>query len=182
MRSITYLQPGETLSCIGCHEPRLSAPPSQSTLLALQRPPSTIRPGPDGSKPFSYPLLVQPVLDKHCIGCHSGAKPAGGISLTAKPEKQFTESYNRLVKLASYSAWGRRDNSEPMSKPDHFGARASRLMAHLRKGHKEVKLSENDMERLITWMDSTALFYGTFNPKDQARQRSGERIAGPDLE
>ncbi|MCK5801855.1 MAG: hypothetical protein KAI66_03435, partial [Lentisphaeria bacterium] len=182
MRSITYLQPGETASCIGCHESRLSAPSSQGELMALQRPASILSPGPDGSKPFSYPLLVQPVLDTHCIRCHSGDKPAGGISLTAKPEKQFTESYNRLVKLVSYSAWGRRDNSEPMSQPDHFGARGSRLMTHLLKGHKNVKLSENDMERLITWMDTTALFYGTFNPKDQARQRKGERIAGPDLE
>lgn len=27
MRSITYLQPGENASCIGCHEPRTTAPP-----------------------------------------------------------------------------------------------------------------------------------------------------------
>ena len=27
----------------------------------------------DGTNPFSYPRLVQPVLDKHCVACH--AKP-----------------------------------------------------------------------------------------------------------
>ena len=37
---------------------------------------------PDGSKPLSYPLLVQPVLDAHCIRCHSGEKPPKGIVLT----------------------------------------------------------------------------------------------------
>jgi hypothetical protein len=33
-----------------------------------------------------------------------------------------------------------------------------------------------------TWMDANALFYGTFDPADQARQLRGERIAGPALE
>jgi len=182
MRSLTYLQPGETASCVGCHEPRSSAPPAGKSLQALRRPPSEIVPGPDGSNPLSYPLLVQPVLDKHCVRCHGGPKPAAGMSLTAKPEKAFTESYNQLVKRVFYSAWGRADNSEPLSKPDHFGARGSKLMRHLDKGHKKVQLSNSDLERLVTWMDTTALFYGTFNPEDQARQRNGERIKGPDLE
>jgi hypothetical protein len=31
-------------------------------------------------------------------------------------------------------------------------------------------------------MDANALFYGTFDKSDQARQRRGERIAGPALE
>jgi hypothetical protein len=31
-------------------------------------------------------------------------------------------------------------------------------------------------------MDANALFYGTFDPADQERQRRGERIAGPVLE
>jgi len=52
----------------------------------------------------------------------------------------------------------------------------------LAAGHKKVRLSSDELERLITWMDTTALFYGTFNPEDQARQRKGERIEGPDLE
>jgi hydrazine synthase alpha subunit-like protein/WD40 repeat protein len=182
MRSLTYLQPGESASCVGCHEPRSSTPSSHRPVMALKRAPSAITPGPDGSKPLSYPLLVQPVLDRHCVRCHSGQKPAGGVSLTAKPEKHFTESYNQLTKRVSYSYWGRRDNSEPLSKPDHFGARASKLTSHLLAGHKQVQLTGKEWERLITWMDTTALFYGTFKPKDQARQRRGERIAGPSLE
>ncbi|MEW6356046.1 MAG: NPCBM/NEW2 domain-containing protein [Planctomycetota bacterium] len=182
MRSLTYLQRGETASCIGCHEPRSSAPPRRRALMALTRAPSEITPGPDGTKPLSYPLLVQPVLDRHCVKCHSGEKPTGGVSLTAKPEKDFTESYNQLAKRVSYSSWGREDNSEPLSKPDYFGARGSMLMKHLSSGHKDVRLGEDEWNRLITWMDTTALFYGTFNRDDQVRQRRGERIQGPDLE
>jgi len=44
------------------------------------------------------------------------------------------------------------------------------------------RLSPDDLERLVTWMDANALFYGTFDPADQARQQRGERIEGPKLE
>ena len=35
------------------------------------RPPSRITPDVDGSNPFSYPRLVQPVLDRTCVDCHA---------------------------------------------------------------------------------------------------------------
>jgi len=179
MRSITYLQPGETVSCIGCHEHRMTAPAAGRTPAALARAPSDIRPGPDGSNPLSYPLLVQPVLDTHCVKCHSREKPEGKVVLTGEPEGRYTVSYNALVSRVSYSAWGRGRNCEPLSQPDYFGARGSRLMKTLQKGHYDVKLRREDLDRLITWMDANALFYGTFDPADQERQRRGERIAGP---
>ena len=188
MRSLTYLLPGETAGCVGCHEPRTTAVPKRHVPRALTRPPSPIAPGPDGSKPLSYPLLVQPVLDKHCVRCHSGAKPAGKVVLTGQPQGHYTFSYNVLARRVPYSAWGRggggwrRVNSEPIVQPGHFGARASPLMRKLLKGHKKVKLTPAEIERLATWMDANALFYGTFDPADQARQRRGERIAGPGLE
>jgi hypothetical protein len=45
-----------------------------------------------------------------------------------------------------------------------------------------VKLSPEEFARVVTWMDANALFYGTFDPKDQARQQRGQRITGPALE
>ena len=192
MRSASYLQPGENASCIGCHEPRLGTPPQQPTEgEALRRPPSEIKPGPDGSKPFSYPILVQPVLDKHCIRCHSGDNPKGPegkdpIRLTGTPQGRYTESYNTLAPRVSFSAWGRGEfphgNSEPTTQPGFFGAKGSVLMQMLLKGHQDVKLDAEDMERLITWMDTNALFYGTFNVADQERQQRAERITGPEIE
>ena len=188
MRSLVYLQPGETAACIGCHEPRSMAPPAQPTARALFRPPSAIEPGPDGSKPLSYPLLVQPVLDRHCTRCHSGEKPKKGIVLTGAPQGQFTCSYNALAPCVTWSAWGgrggdfRKVNSEPLSRPGFFGALGSPVMAMLLKGHNDVKLTADDLARLATWMDSNALFYGTFDTAAQARQRAGERIPGPAVE
>ncbi len=188
MRSITYLQPGEVVSCTGCHERRIIAPPASRLPLASLRPPSTIQPGPDGSNPLNYAILVQPLLDKRCVSCHSRKKPDGGVVLTGEPEGAFTVSYNALAPRVTYSAWGgrkgdfRQVNSEPLSKPGHFGALGSSLMKLLLKGHEKVVLSDEEIERLATWMDANALFYGTFNRDDQARQRRGERISGPDFQ
>lgn len=186
MRSLTYLQPGETTGCVGCHEPRLQAPSSRQAPLAMRRPPSAIEAGPDGSNPLSFPLLVQPVLDQHCRRCHAGEKPAGSVVLTPDPEGPYTKAYAALSQRVPYSAWGSSafypNNAEPLTHPDQFGARASPLMKKLTAGHKDVKLSPEDVERLVTWMDANALFYGTFNPADQERQRQGQRIAGPDVQ
>ncbi|MBI5819701.1 MAG: PD40 domain-containing protein [Verrucomicrobia bacterium] len=188
MRSITYLQPGESVSCVGCHEQRSSTPSSHRTAIARTRPPSTIMPGPDGSKPLSYPLLVQPVLDKHCVSCHGGAKPAGKVALTGEAQGHYSVSYNALIKRVSFSSWGGKPgdfrvvNSEPLSQPGFFGARGSPLMKMLQQGHHSVALSRDDADRLATWMDANALFYGTFDVADQARQQRGERIEGPKLE
>jgi mono/diheme cytochrome c family protein len=188
MRSVAYLQPGEKVSCVGCHESRVTAPAQGRVPAALARAPSAIEPGPDGSNPLSYPILVQPVLDKHCVSCHNPKKPDGKVLLTGEPEGHYTVSYNALIGRVSFSSWAgkpgdfRQVNSEPLTQPGFFGARGSPLMTLLRKGHYNVALSPADFERLATWMDANALFYGTFDPTDQALQRRGERIAGPKLE
>ncbi|MCU0959809.1 MAG: hypothetical protein MUF48_06860, partial [Pirellulaceae bacterium] len=184
MRSLTYLQPGEQAACIGCHEHRGTAPPMQTAALARERPPSVITPGPDGSKPWSYPLLVQPVLDRHCVACHQGAEAEGGVVLTGQPAGEFTASYLALAPLVAYSEWKGTpaDNAEPLTRPGTFGARGSRLTRLLLEGHEGVTMGPDDLTRLMTWMDVNALCYGSFDPVDQQRQQRGERIAGPPLE
>ena len=187
MRSVVYLQPGETASCIGCHEYRHTAPTSRRAI-ALTRAPSPIEPGPEGSRPFSYARLVQPVLERHCVRCHNPGQLDGKVILTGEPQGQYSASYLALAPLVSFSSWGgkagdfRVSNSEPISQPGFFGARGSRLTDLLRKGHHDVALPAADLDRLITWMDANALFYGTFDPVDQRRQLRGELIAGPKLD
>ena len=186
MRSLTYLQPGENVSCIGCHENRMQTSTPSRLALAMQRGPSAIAPGPDGSKPFSYPLLVQPVLYQHCVSCHNEVAhdKNGGVILTGGREGHYTQSYNALISRVSYTAWGLpQGNYEPLTEPERFGTRRSPLVKLLDDGHYGVKLSEDDWIRLNTWIDGgNALFYGTFKSEDQVRQQRGERIEGPALE
>ncbi|MHC4566405.1 MAG: HzsA-related protein [Planctomycetota bacterium] len=192
MRSVTYLQSGESISCIGCHEHRMSAPPNHPMGLAIRRAPSEIQAGPEGSKPLSYPLLVQPVLDRHCVKCHGGESTEGDVVLTGevpasreRRRSSFSLSYLALAPLVKYAQWPvmdedfRASNSEPITQPDFFGSRSSRLIAMLREGHEGVKLNDEEFERLITWADNNVLFYGTFDPEDQRRQLRREHIEGP---
>lgn len=182
MRSDVYLQPGEAAGCVGCHENRMESVPSVKTI-ASTRAPSKILPGPDGSAPLSYPILVQPLLDKNCLACHNTETPEGNVNLEGVPEGHYTRSYNSLINYVTNTYWGAPNgNYEPRTEPLRFGAVASKLTRLLREGHHDVKLTDEDWERLNVWIDVNALFYGTFNVQDQERQQRGERIEGPELE
>jgi hypothetical protein len=179
MRSLVYLQPGEQQSCAGCHEHRMKTASLGAPALALRRAPSQIKPGPEGSLPFSYPRLVQPVLDRNCVTCHDGKNPERPI-LTGEPEGVFTKSYNALVSRVSFTAWNRPEqNFEPLTEPLRFGAVASQLTKMLDLGHGKVTLTPEEEERLNTWMDANALFYGTFDVNEQRKQLTGKIIDGP---
>jgi len=177
MRSLTYLQPGETVSCVGCHEPR-DTTPSNHAPLALRRAPSAIEPGPDGSRPFSYPRLVQPVLDRHCVGCHGAQEPAGGVRLTGDHagSDAYSFSYRALAKKDWVHWFDSVNGGEwiPLTTPGQFGARASRLTALLREGHEGVTLPREDLERIGLWIDLNVPFYGVYEPAQVALQRQGD--------
>ena len=186
MRSATYARRGERLVCQGCHEPKNRAPEpvAGGTPIAFKREPSRPRPDVSGSNPFSYPMLVQPVLDRNCVACHekSGGKAP---NLGREPiANKWYASYNTLVNYActSYGAGGDwNDQRWYRTIPGQYGARASRLYAMLAKGHHNVKLSDEDMHRLTLWMDSSSMFYGVFEKEGGEAQLRGE-AAKPTLE
>ncbi|MCP4645503.1 MAG: hypothetical protein GY851_33980 [bacterium] len=194
MRSLTYLQPGEKISCAGCHESKLSAPPNT---LASRRPPSDITPETFGAEPFSFMRMVQPVLDEHCTECHKGDDAPKDIVLTSAPMKGYTASYWSLCGDVDF--WGPGTNPENAAKAlvprfggrnqiqitppgGQYGARGSRLMRMLRKGHKEVELSADELRRIAAWIDSNAIFYGVNDPGAQTAQLAGERVPMPELQ
>ncbi len=184
MRSLTYVQPGENANCIGCHEDRMKTPtPSARQSLAARREPSSIVPGPDGTKPFSYVRLVQPVLDKYCVRCHNAEKP-NGIVLSGEPDGAYVKSYNQLRSYLVWSAWGNPNNNlEPLTPIQSVGSFASKLTNYIEGAHENVQIPQPERERLYMWMDgANSLFYGTFNPDEQKRQFQGEIIKGPDKE
>ena len=178
MRSSSYVQPGETLSCVGCHEHKSGvAPTVQPT--ATQRPASKIKPETvQGAYPFSYPLLVQPVLDKHCVDCH--AKPESNTFSLAKDPiggNKFYTSYNNLAGKYGFTNYG-----DPLRTiPGKFGAHAAPLYKILKDGHYDVKLSDDEMHRIVLWLDCLTNFYGVYEKDGGIAQLRGE-IAWPTLE
>ena len=177
MRSATYLHEGERLVCAGCHEPRHQTPRlMQTPPLALRREPSRLAPDVDGSSPFSYPRLVQPVLDRHCVECHA-KESAKAPTLAKEPvQRKWYASYNTLVRYG-FTNYG--DNLR--TTPGKFGAKGSKLYEMLSKGHYDVKLSPEDLHRLTLWLDCCSMFYGVYEKEGGEAQLRGE-IARPTLE
>lgn len=167
MRTLTYVLPGQTLSCIGCHESRQDAPSAGPLTLAAIREPSRITPGPDGSWPLRFDRLVQPVLDRHCVACHQpGAKDARAALLDLTPAK----SYDSLLGFADGDL-KRHAFERDRSLPGEGTAAGSRLWRLLSadKPHADVTLDSDDRRRLLTWLDTYAHRSGHYSP-DQERQ------------
>ncbi len=183
MRSVTYLQPGEHRSCLGCHEPRGVVPANRQGILALQRPPSKIQPGPDGTRPFSYPRLVQPVLDRRCIQCHDGKTGdlKSRLVLTGEPAGTFSKSYESLKAYVRWYEWGGSSITQIVTRPGRIGADESPLLKVLEDSThaKHVNLTEEERGRLYIWLDGNVPFYGTYDEKQQLAQRNGEAVPLP---
>ncbi len=179
MRSAVYLQPGERRSCIGCHEAPGTAAPREPTL-AMRRPPSRLEPGPDGSQPLSFPRLVQPVLDRHCVRCHDGGRGSGKsqLALTAEPAGSFSRAYQNLRPFVRWYEWGGESISQIATRPGEVGADASPLPRILDDDtHRpELTWTEADRRRIYLWLDANAPFYGTYSHEEQIAQREGQAI------
>jgi hypothetical protein len=170
MRTDVYVSPSESLSCVGCHEKRKTAPPAlQKVSLAMRRAPSVITPEPDGSNPFNFVRLVQPVLDARCAGCHAKSPKAPALTAVKDDPQPWSAAYRNLKPFAFYYDGG---GSFTASKtiPGQFGAMASKLYGVLSKGHHDVKLSAEELHRITLWLDCNSDFYGTYeNLQAQAR-------------
>jgi hypothetical protein len=179
MRSATYLHEGERLVCQGCHEPKhRAAQPRHASPLALRRRPSVLQADVDGANPFSYPRLVQPVLDRLCVKCHAESpKNARAPNLAREPiQNKWYASYNNLLPYA-FTNYG----SNLITTPGKFGARASKLTEILDKGHHDVKLSDEDFHRIALWLDCCSMFYGVYEKEGGEAQLQG-LVARPTLE
>ncbi|MBI5384781.1 MAG: SUMF1/EgtB/PvdO family nonheme iron enzyme [Verrucomicrobia bacterium] len=80
MRSWMSAMPGESVSCVGCHDRQSGAPPGTGRRLALTGPTREITPWRGPVRGFSFSRDVQPVLDKYCVGCHDGRGEASDRS------------------------------------------------------------------------------------------------------
>jgi hypothetical protein len=165
MRSVTYVQPGERISCIGCHEQRLTAP-HNTPIQALHRPPMKIDPGWAECRPFSFNDVIQPILNRRCVECHNPDKAEGRVDLTSASAGVFTRSYLALVSgergerlVPRYEAFNPIQTTEPGGR---IGALGSGLMRMLREGHEEIQLDRWELERLAAWIDCNAVFRGTY--------------------
>jgi mono/diheme cytochrome c family protein len=167
--------PGEVQGCIGCHEPRRQA-------VAVARPPGTLgdqalelTPPEWGLCGFSYPRIVQPVLDRYCVECHQPPEPPHGLDLTGDKTDFFNVSYEHLAREGGranpYTKWistldGQERNILVIT-PKAWGSPASKLAEVILSGHPDeqgqprVKMDPASRQRVLTWIDLNVPYYGT---------------------
>jgi len=171
MRSWFTAMPGETLSCVGCHESQNSTPFTDRTLAARQKP-REIESWYGPTRGFNFEREVQPVLDAYCISCHDGRvrdRPnlkerkhitdyASVFHSGGKDAGHFSVSYCELHRYVRRPGL---ESDYHMLTPMEFHSDTTQLVQMLQKGHGGVKLNREAWDRLVTWMDLNAPFHGT---------------------
>jgi len=135
--------------------------------IAMHRPPSEITPPPNaGVHAPDFYHDVQPVLDKHCAKCHTGAEPKGGVDLSADFTTLFNVAYDTLTGKGLVKYVSDYDvTSLPTRPPKYYGSHASRVIQTLLTKHREegrVDMPPEDFRRLVTWIDCNCPYYGTY--------------------
>ncbi len=181
MRSWTVAMPGETLTCVGCHESQNMPPPPRHTT-AMLRSPSKLEPFHGPTRGFSFQREIQPIVDKYCAGCHDGATDIKGLEAKdiRVADRIVGTGVNtgrrfREVGIPDFSTpraahtnlhpYVRRNGPEGdyhLLTPLEFHVDTSELAQMLQKGHHNVKLDADAWNRLYTWMDLNAPFHGTW--------------------
>ena len=178
MRSLIYLHPGESLSCIGCHEQRSHSPLSTAVRsdMTVHKPAPPA--GPQYQGGFSFARTVQPVLDRYCIDCHGLGEATEKLNLLGTIDGQYTKSHNALTGADGFVAIARRNQETPFSTPKQYYAHAGKLAEMLLSGHEgRVKLDTESFRRIVDWLDLNAQFYG-----DYSWNRKEHRKISPDGE
>jgi hypothetical protein len=199
MRSFTHFADGEIQGCVGCHEPRSDSPGRGVPLVALQEEMRQAEPPriPEwGLRGFSYPQIVQPVLNEHCTECHSGLQPPHQVDLSPDKTDFFNVSYETLAREGRpgenpYTKWiptfnGMEENILIVD-PGSWGSPASKLAQIVLSGHPDndgkprVKMEPWAQRRILAWIDLNVPYYGTSLSNHYTRTGC-RRMLPPDLD
>ena len=163
MHSFTSVMPGETTTCIGCHEPRTQTPNTNSDeklFQQLARSPRKPQPITDLPEVFDFPRDIQPILDKHCLSCHNFDRMDAGVNLSGDWTPLYTTSY---LTLSYRNMFGdNRNRPESDFEPYVIGSSASRLMKLIDEKHEGADLSDAEKKMVRYWLEVGANYAGTY--------------------
>ena len=203
MRSSTSLMPGERVSCVGCHENKMTVSAAAlKVVAAMKRPAAELAPTPESGRPYGFVENVQPVFDAKCVRCHNDREAKGGINLsrTITGPDGYTASYASLCYTRGADGKLARRLSKKTGRPlvpcfqmrnqlqvtpegGADSARGSGLVQMLKAGHGDVKPTPGELRRIATWIDLNAVFYGVYEPEEQlAMQREGKPVPMPEIQ
>ncbi|MEI6424708.1 MAG: hypothetical protein WCP55_21005, partial [Lentisphaerota bacterium] len=107
---------------------------------------------------FSFQKEVQPVFDRYCVRCHDYGKKAGEkLNLSGDRDLVFCTSYVDLWSQGAITCVGA--GPAEIQQAFSWGSHPSKLIKKIREGHSDVKLSTEEKDRLITWVDINGPYY-----------------------
>ena len=159
MRSWFTGQPGEVVSCVGCHEDQNQIP-IPKRVIASQKAPVKLTPPEGGTRSFTFDLEMQPILDRACIACHTGEGKAFDLRGGKKDKHGYGTSY---LNLHPYVHRQGPEADMPVLQPYEYHASTSELVRTLQKGHYNVTLTDKEWRTLYNWIDYNAPDKGYFN-------------------
>ncbi|HOX38403.1 MAG TPA: hypothetical protein PL033_10490 [Candidatus Brocadiia bacterium] len=175
MRSGTTIRPGERAGCAGCHENRLTSAPNPRQPLAMKRQPDKLESWHGPAREFNYLTEVQPVFDRYCVKCHDYGKPGSAkLNLSGDLGLVFNTSYLELRRKSAVRWFPDKpgdakllvkavDDGPPDVLPPYaWGSHRSRIVDVIRSGHNDVKMDRESFERIVTWIDLNAVYYGSY--------------------
>jgi len=179
MTSALNVMPGSMQSCVGCHENRSTSGFPAAGKAAQRAPTPLALPAWGNAGVIDFRRTVQPVFDRNCTRCHSGANPPKGLSLTGNLTRFFCMSYDGLVNRSKANDVSTARLSNP-TKPKPLveclrllkgigdvmrtkdsGSFASRLPDYLTKEHCGAEVSAADKRIVYEWIDAMVPYYPT---------------------
>ena len=159
MRSWLTGQPGEIVSCVGCHEDQnqIVIP---KRVIASQKAPHALTPPEGGTRSFTFDLEVQPILDRACIACHNGEGKAFDLRGGKKDGRGYGTSY---LNLHPYVHRQGGEGDMVVLYPYEYHPNTSELVRLLKKGHYNVQLTDAEWRKIYNWIDYNAPYKGYFN-------------------
>ena len=159
MRSWLTGQPGEIVSCVGCHEDQnqIVIP---KRVIASQKAPHALTSPEGGTRSFTFDLEVQPILDRACIACHNGEGKAFDLRGGKKDGKGYGTSY---LNLHPYVHRQGGEGDMVVLYPYEYHPNTSELVRLLKKGHYNVQLTDAEWRKIYNWIDYNAPDKGYFN-------------------
>ena len=159
MRSWLTGQPGEIVSCVGCHEDQnqIVIP---KRVIASQKAPHALTPPEGGTRSFTFDLEVQPILDRACIACHNGEGKAFDLRGGKKEGRGYGTSY---LNLHPYVHRQGGEGDMVVLYPYEYHPNTSELVRLLKKGHYNVQLTDAEWRKIYNWIDYNAPDKGYFN-------------------
>ena len=197
MRSFISFQPGEKRACAGCHETRGVTPRPHPAPLAAALPPHQLTPPPWGNRPVSFLRDIQPIFDAHCVKCHSGLKPAGGLDFCggltdwSREFEQwwglvagygFNRAFETITRAQLVAAAEPNLQDASITPPLAYGAHQSKLLKAIDgAAHRpRVQLNGDERLRLTIWMDANAPYHDRFVNK-RANQKAYDIASDKEL-